>query len=163
MDDHILEELQKACRLVMSLAKEVDVKNEKLFRMESKLDETFRMMMEEKAKLQQVQRAYSQGMLHFINSKFVSNSTCFKVIYSYLTTLCICTPKIEWVEYMLSWLLYACVISLMTYSYYRSHIGMGLKLLICSKWESCLWIKKKQLCSFGKTQATKQCPHKLYL
>nr|XP_023904766.1 uncharacterized protein LOC112016433 [Quercus suber] len=62
MEDHILEELQKARKLVMSLAKEVDVKNEKLFRMESKLDETFRMMMEEKAKPQQVQRAYSQEM-----------------------------------------------------------------------------------------------------
>ncbi|KAK7848162.1 protein involved in de novo 2 [Quercus suber] len=61
MDDHILEELQKARKLVVSLAKEVDVKNEKLFRMESKLDETFRMMMEEKAKPQQVQRAYSQA------------------------------------------------------------------------------------------------------
>ncbi|XP_050249253.1 factor of DNA methylation 1-like [Quercus robur] len=60
MDDYILEELHKARRLVVSLAKEVDVKNEKLFRMESKLDETFHMMMEEKAKLQQVQRAYSQ-------------------------------------------------------------------------------------------------------
>ena len=33
----------------------------------------------------------------------------------------------------------------MTYSYYRSHIGMGLKLLICSKWKSCLWIKKTTL------------------
>ncbi|KAK4579186.1 hypothetical protein RGQ29_029028 [Quercus rubra] len=69
MDDHILEELQKAHRIVVSLAKEVDVKNEKLFRMESKLDETFRMMMEEKAKLQQVQRAYSQEMK---KTKFVA-------------------------------------------------------------------------------------------
>ena len=158
MDDHILEELQKACRLVMSLAKEVDVKNEKLFRIESKLDETFRMMMEEKAKLQQVQRAFSQGMLHFINSKFVSNSTCFKFIYSYLTTLCVCTPKIEWVEYMLSWLLHACVISLMTYSFYRSHIGMGLKLLICSKWESCLWIKKNNFAALARLKQPSNAP-----
>lgn len=83
MDTHILEELQKARRLVVSLAKEVDVKNEKLFGMESKLDETFCMMMEEKAKLQQVQRAYSQGMLHFINSKFVSKFK-FHLLQSYL-------------------------------------------------------------------------------
>lgn len=74
-----------------------------------------------------------------------SNSICFKVIYSYLIVLCICTPKIECVEFILSWSLHACVISLITCSYYLSRIGMGLKLLVCSKWESCLWITKTAL------------------
>jgi hypothetical protein len=88
MENRLLEELQRARNLVVSLSKEVDVKNEKLFGMERKFDETFSTMMMERSRLQQVQRAYDQGILYFTNSKFVSNSICFKVTYCYLTALC---------------------------------------------------------------------------
>lgn len=62
MENRLLEELQRARNLVVSLSKEVDVKNEKLFGMERKFDETFSTMMMERSRLQQVQRAYDQEM-----------------------------------------------------------------------------------------------------
>jgi len=42
----------------------------------------------------------------------------------------------------------------LTYSHYLSHIGMGVKLIVCSK---CLWIIITTLHS-GNTQAAKQYP-----
>lgn len=131
MENQFLEELQRARNLVVSLSKEVDVKNEKLFGMERKFDETFSTMMMDRSRLQQVQRAYDQGILYFTNSKFVSNSICFKVTYPHYACLALCILTSECVEYMLSRFLDACVASLMTYLYYLSHIRMGLKLLTC--------------------------------
>ncbi|XP_057989588.1 factor of DNA methylation 1 isoform X2 [Hevea brasiliensis] len=56
MDNHILEELQKAGNLVVSLAREIDFKNQKLLEMEKKCDGTsasLNVMMKENDRLQQ--------------------------------------------------------------------------------------------------------------
>ncbi|KAF2318808.1 hypothetical protein GH714_010878 [Hevea brasiliensis] len=56
MDNHILEELQKAHNLVVSLAREIDFKNQKLLEMEKKCDGTsasLNVMMKENDRLQQ--------------------------------------------------------------------------------------------------------------
>lgn len=103
------------------------------------------------------------------NSFQNSNSICFKVVYSYLIVLCICTPKIECVEFMLSWSLHACVISLIPCSYYLTYNMFissfthwdGTKAFNMFKMGILPLDNKNSFAALatGKTQATKQYPH----
>ena len=64
MDNHILDELQKARSLVVSLAGEIDFKNQKLFEMEKKCNEmsvSLNMMKKENARLLAMQ---AQGIIN---------------------------------------------------------------------------------------------------
>ncbi|XP_057483925.1 factor of DNA methylation 2-like isoform X1 [Actinidia eriantha] len=62
MENEILEELQRARRLAMSLAKEVDVKNHRLWEMERKCDETLATLGRMIAEKDRLHQAFAEEM-----------------------------------------------------------------------------------------------------
>ncbi|KAL3523832.1 hypothetical protein ACH5RR_016666 [Cinchona calisaya] len=67
-NNNIVEELRKARRFAVSLAREVDVKNKKLWELESKCDEASATLSRVMAEKHQLQQAYDQAMrkVHFL-------------------------------------------------------------------------------------------------
>ena len=59
----IIEELQRARNLVVDLAKEIDVKNEKLLEMEFKWDEVSEDLSKMKAEQRRLHQEYIEGKL----------------------------------------------------------------------------------------------------
>ena len=59
----IIEELQRARNLVVDLAKEIDVKNEKLLEMEFKLDQVSEALSKMKAEQRRLHQEYIEGKL----------------------------------------------------------------------------------------------------